>query len=230
MPTLLKMEIEELANGWRKLPADKHEFAQSLLKTAMRPNFPIGSLLSEKQAAWVSRLADMVEGKAPAAATPAAKIGSLDGIKALFARAAKHLKFPAIVLLIGPVDEDAMVRIYPAGAEGKNPGAIYIKDADTRAYLGKISPEGAVSFSRECPEHARKDITDVLTRLAADPAAVAAEHGRLTGRCCFCNIALKDERSTGVGYGPVCAEHYGLPWGERPAEFAAHAHENHAHH
>jgi len=26
---------------------------------------------------------------------------------------------------------------------------------------------------------------------------------------------LDDERSVSVGYGPVCAGHYGLPWGEK---------------
>ena len=56
-------------------------------------------------------------------------------------------------------------------------------------------------------------ITDLLTRFAADPAKVASEHGALTGSCCFCNKALKDERSTQVGYGSTCAKHYGLPWG-----------------
>ena len=39
--------------------------------------------------------------------------------------------------------------------------------------------------------------------------------------CCFCNRALEDERSTAVGYGPICAGHFGLAWGNRPAEFAA---------
>jgi hypothetical protein len=33
--------------------------------------------------------------------------------------------------------------------------------------------------------------------------------------------SLDDECSTAVGYGPVCAEHYHLPWGDRPTEFAA---------
>ena len=26
--------------------------------------------------------------------------------------------------------------------------------------------------------------------------------------------ALSDDRSTAVGYGPICADHFGLPWGE----------------
>ena len=32
---------------------------------------------------------------------------------------------------------------------------------------------------------------------------------------------MKDERSTAVGYGAICADHYGLPWGSKPVEFGA---------
>lgn len=42
----------------------------------------------------------------------------------------------------------------------------------------------------------------------------AALHGKMTGKCCFCNSPLIDQKSTDVGYGPVCAKHYGLPHGK----------------
>lgn len=45
-------------------------------------------------------------------------------------------------------------------------------------------------------------------------AEEAAKFGRLTGSCVFCSRRLTDERSATVGYGPVCAERVGLPWGE----------------
>lgn len=45
-------------------------------------------------------------------------------------------------------------------------------------------------------------------------AEQAARFGRLTGACVFCSRKLTDERSIEVGYGPVCAEREGLPWGE----------------
>lgn len=47
-------------------------------------------------------------------------------------------------------------------------------------------------------------------------AARAAELGRLSERCCFCDRPLSDDgpaRSMVVGYGPVCAERRSLPWG-----------------
>jgi hypothetical protein len=45
-------------------------------------------------------------------------------------------------------------------------------------------------------------------------AEQAARFGKLWGSCVFCSRLLTDERSVSVGYGPVCAEHNGLPWGE----------------
>lgn len=45
----------------------------------------------------------------------------------------------------------------------------------------------------------------------------AAKHGRDHGNCIFCNLDLTDPNSDpakgGVGYGPICAKKYGLPWG-----------------
>lgn len=60
-------------------------------------------------------------------------------------------------------------------------------------------------------------LVPALKAFAADPARVAAEHGKLTGKCCFCNSALTDPRSTAVGYGKTCASHFGLPWGAKAA-------------
>jgi hypothetical protein len=57
----------------------------------------------------------------------------------------------------------------------------------------------------------------VLTKLAKDPVGFAGSYGAATGRCCFCNKPLKTEESTAVGYGPVCADRFGLPWGKGAA-------------
>lgn len=55
-----------------------------------------------------------------------------------------------------------------------------------------------------------------LHHLTADnrlTAEEAARLGHLTGRCVFCSRKLTDDRSTEVGYGPICADREGLPWG-----------------
>lgn len=58
-------------------------------------------------------------------------------------------------------------------------------------------------------------LEDELQEFAANPAEYAARYGRESGNCCFCNIKITDSRSLNVGYGPVCAENYDLPWGEK---------------
>lgn len=86
-----------------------------------------------------------------------------------------------------------------------------------RAHIGSISKSGHWRLKGGLHGDA------VLARLrefAARPAEVATEHGRLTGRCCFCRNKLPAEESTAAGYGRICADHFGLPWGDRPAEFA----------
>ena len=49
--------------------------------------------------------------------------------------------------------------------------------------------------------------------------AMAKAHSVASGTCMFCDRVLDDPRSNpaagGVGYGPKCAENYGLPWGSK---------------
>lgn len=47
---------------------------------------------------------------------------------------------------------------------------------------------------------------------SADPVKTAARSGHLSGRCSFCSRQLDDSRSVQHGYGPVCAEKFGMPW------------------
>lgn len=44
-------------------------------------------------------------------------------------------------------------------------------------------------------------------------AEQAAAFGSMTGHCCFCNTAIDTPESVAVGYGPICAGKFGLPWG-----------------
>lgn len=133
----------------------------------------------------------------------------------MFDSAHAHLKRPAIRL----VDEQGhYLHLSLAGAASKNAGYIYVKgDRGSDAYYGKISPEGRFFSVRECPA----TVEPHLLAFAQDPETHATKYGRLTGNCCFCGRKLTDERSTAMGYGPVCADHFGLDWGKRPETFAA---------
>jgi len=61
--------------------------------------------------------------------------------------------------------------------------------------------------------YAKDGVTAELLLLSLDPITVLAQYGKDSGVCCFCRRELTDERSVNVGYGPICAEYYGLPWG-----------------
>jgi hypothetical protein len=165
--------------------------------------------------AQVAPLTFAIVPRAPQPAAAPVGVGDLSRIVAMFARAARHLRFPAIVL-------DGF-RVSIAGARAAQPGSLTVTGVDAvfnsyrgraeRPWFGRVSTAGEFQPGRNAPDL----LADKLRRFAADPAGEAAAYGRLHGRCCFCNHPLRDERSTAVGYGPDCADHYGLPWGAREA-------------
>jgi hypothetical protein len=140
-------------------------------------------------------------------------VGDLKGILGL---ARKHLKRPSIVLACDQVGE---LRISVAGQYAKVPGSLNVATNASygqSVWYGRIKVDG--SFEPSYRTATPATLLPLLRKFAARPAETAAEHGKLTGRCCFCDRRLTDERSTAVGYGGTCAKHYGLPWGERPVD------------
>jgi hypothetical protein len=203
------MSIQELTAALSKLPASKQPFALSLIEQSGR------RALSEKQIFWVNKL--ITDAKTPAVAPAAVNVGNLQGINELFGKAHKHLKFPAVVMSV-PAAMCMMVRISVAGPKAKFPGTLNVTsgekpEGERREWYGRVMLDGSYLPSNGAGSKAQA-ISDRLKAFAADPAGVAAEHGLLTGRCCFCNIHLSDTRSTAVGYGKTCAAHYGLTWGD----------------
>lgn len=139
----------------------------------------------------------------------------LPSIFNMFKSAAGHLKRPAIRLAD---DAGNHLTLSLAAETSKNAGFIYVKrDGVGDGYCGKISPEGRFFPVSSCP----KTVEPHLLAFAADPTGVATKYGRLTGKCCFCGRKLTDERSTAMGYGPVCADHFGLDWGKAHTNLAA---------
>ena len=132
---------------------------------------------------------------------------NVQGIRSLFDKATAKLKRPAIVL-----DADGRaLRLYVAGQAWKFPGSVVETTKASKRYVGRIDLNGNYLPSPAWPLQA--PVLDTLKALSDDPAGTAAAYGKATGNCCFCTIPLTDPRSVGVGYGPICAKHYGLPWG-----------------
>jgi hypothetical protein len=102
-----------------------------------------------------------------------------------------------------------------ASVNGRNKGWLYVTDGgdyENGLYFGKISPEGDFVTGKDCTAA----IIEILTAFDANPVAFACEFGRRTNTCCFCGRHLTDDkegRSVEVGYGPICADTFGLPWG-----------------
>lgn len=74
------------------------------------------------------------------------------------------------------------------------------------------------SYKYDDPAAGRRQLTseeqEFFDKLRANPVGFLAECSKDLNRCCYCNQPLEDERSKDVGYGPVCAERWGLPWGK----------------
>lgn len=201
------VKILGTSDAFNRLSERDQTFASSLLRAAS------GRWgVSEKQAKWLVILAERATQVQPERAKTA--IGDLQGINALFAKAQQHLKRPAIVL---SVEGLGSIRLSVAGAGARVPGSINVATVGAfgdRDWYGRILQDG--NFEASPRISTPTGLVKKLQRFACEPAKVAAEHGRLTGSCCFCNRELTDERSTSVGYGPICADHFGLPWGELP--------------
>jgi len=167
--------------------------------------------LTPKQAPWIDKLIARAEAPKPQAAAPV-NVGGFAGVLALFNAAKAHLKFPKVRLVVGGVK----VTLSLNGPKSKNPGFVSISGEGVypnRSYYGRVSPEGTFTPAQATYGAFLTALTTVLTDLSSNPARVAKEHGKLTGNCCFCNKVLglgKEQRSVLVGFGPDCAEHYGL--------------------
>ncbi len=198
--------IRALTGAIRNLDAKDAEFARSLIRSVESRGYA-----SEKQQLWLTKMLQKATGTEP---PTSAAVGDLGAVYAMFETAKAHLKRPAVVLGWSGGE----LRIHVAGERSRFPGALQVTDENSDAWWGRVHQNGTFEMSRRTPPPA--DVTAALQRFAADPIKVAAEHGHLTGKCCFCNRALTDPKSTAVGYGPTCAAHFGLAWGSKAAEAA----------
>lgn len=177
-------------------------FAQSLVSKGGKWG------LTPDQWVWVHALA--LESLTKDAEIEAETHPTYPAIPALFQTAQAHLENPKIRL---ETASGGTVVLTVASGKSKYPGHIHVSDGGpygNNRYYGRIEPQGVFHAGRELPE----GVSLLLSLFAENPVAVAAAYGLKTGRCSFCGRDLSDPRSTTVGYGPICAGHYGLPWGE----------------
>jgi hypothetical protein len=191
-----------------KLPLKDQDFAASLLEQLERKG-----KLSEKQWFWVDTLAARIS--AGPAEPVTQEVGDFAGVIALFQKARRHLRYPRIWLQLA---DGRPLALALAGPNSSRAGWVNMTDGrpfGQNLFYGRVSPAGHWEMGQAIDEIVGDRVAELLHRLAAEPEQVAASYGKLTGCCCFCTSQLSDPKSTEVGYGPVCAKRWGLPWGTK---------------
>jgi hypothetical protein len=117
----------------------------------------------------------------------------------MFHSASKTLKYPKIRFNLINGDR---IQFYLA-----TKGYIAIKHQSI--YIGKIANPTAKVMTLY---PAYMDLADELTAFALNPLESAIMKGQAYGHCCFCGLELTNKISVHHGYGPICADKYGLPW------------------
>lgn len=205
-----ELAASALAANIEGLTEKDRVFASSMLKQWNR-----NGSLSSKQWYWVGVLAKRsIAGPTP---MPTNELGKMNGVFELFIKAKGNLKYPKIRL---NTESGKPVAVSVSGPRSKYAGMLCVTDGGpygSNVYYGRIGADGHFTMNPRVPEEAREEVTALLRKFGSDPVGVAAAHGHLTGNCCFCHKGLTDEKSTSVGYGPVCAKKWELPWGKKTA-------------
>ena len=162
--------------------------------------------LSPKQMDWVHIIVVEAEAKLAAPKEEEAQV-TFPGIREMFDGVDK--KWPKVTLA---TENGEPVVIKRAGEMSRYPGRLHITDGGLYAfanqYYGFIDLDGGFT-----PRRSLEGLVETLTAFDADPVMTATKYGRETGSCCFCARELTTKESLHVGYGPVCADTFGLPWG-----------------
>lgn len=204
----VKQVVADLEQVIELLPDEDKSFATDLVFGKW--GFKKMGSLTTKQFIWAEKLLDRaLTGDKPK--EPAVTCDGFLGLVEFIKGAVQHLKYPKIKVTF----EDVTVAVGLAGPNSKNAGKLNVTDGEaygSNKFYGLISQEGV--FEPRTRYEEIDDVTKILIALTDDPAAVAKEYGEHSGNCCFCHSKLTDKRSTDRGYGPTCAGHWNLPWGD----------------
>jgi len=198
-----------LAEAYHALAATERrsEFADDLLARARARQ------LSPKQMAWLHKLATDAANRASGQPRVVAlNAADLSNVRNLLLRARDAgKKFPKLHLEV----EGQQVMLSLAGDKAREPGTVKIAAGryPNQTLFGTITVDGKLDerFAMNAT------LKNLLIAINDNPAAAAGQHGVAIGRCCFCDIALSTAESRSAGYGPICAQKHGLPWGDSTA-------------
>lgn len=158
---------------------------------------------SIRQMPWIHKLVLDYAAENAQPAVQTAKTYNFIQLVALleYARREGKIKRPVLRIQRG----DVHIKLRFAGDQSANPGCIYIIEQSTDTYLGKINRNGSYD-----PRNLSEAILEALAEVAKNPLEAATLYGRRTGHCCFCGRHLDHTNSVELGYGPICAEKWGM--------------------
>lgn len=138
-----------------------------------------------------------------------------------FDAAAKKLQRPRIKykILPKPIHGCEQLIFYRTGEQSASPMSVGVTnglDYPNNRVLALMYRDGRTIFYAWTFD--KPELQLLIKRVAEDPLAAFSENGRLTKYCCYCGRALTHPSSTHYGYGPICAENFGLPWGDVPLQ------------
>jgi hypothetical protein len=128
-------------------------------------------------------------------------------VHALIQSAATKLKHPSITVTV-TVESGKEVSLCLQGSQQSD--IVKIRSSHKKAAIdyGFINADGLFTFNGLLSQ----EHLEAAQMVAKDPLTAIIEYGHATGSCSFCRRDLTDIRSVSVGYGPVCAKRYSLPW------------------
>jgi hypothetical protein len=138
---------------------------------------------------------------------------SSNNLFALFDKAKETLKYPKLTYVFNDGIYPDKIQLSLAGAKASKPGSINITDGGP---YGRNVWFGRINRGAEAPaiqsNFRNTALADKIYKIMEDPQGMAKLQGQKFAHCCFCGLELTNKNSVTVGYGPVCAENWGLPW------------------
>lgn len=150
-------------------------------------------------------LEEMKEREAQQPLLPTSVHPMLDFFKAAQDRGLKSPRLRVLApahLRVDPLDEMKL----SVTKNGAHPGSLAVVVCGD--FKGCVRPDGRLAGKALSED---KLLQDYLVQIAKDPVKAAFEYAKLAGLCSFCGKELTDAGSVEVGYGPLCAKHWGLP-------------------
>jgi len=202
--------IESLEEKLSKLSGRDQSFANSLIGQYRAKNW-----LSEKQWPYVHSL--LAKTNSQSLAVPLFDLRDASVLFDFFKRGSIHLKWPKLQIYFNNI----RIRLHYNKYKNFIGAACYYDNLEIFK-AARIIPEQKIIIEALENQIIIQNVVEAVRSLTTDLITGGNEslkiYGIKTGNCCFCSKELTDHRSVEAGYGPICAERYGLPWGDEGDE------------